>query len=94
MLFDFEELSKQLDEYQSEVDDVQRKQRKELFFLITGEWDTEGDIDYSLSISTLKDILVESPQYIQEVIEGKEKLGIISDKMDKLSYALKVPRLL
>lgn len=93
-MFDFEDFSKQLNEYQAGEKDLQREQRKQLFYEITSGWDNEDDIDYSVPISTLIKILVESPQYIMEVVDGKNRLGDMSKRMDKAAYALKTPRLL
>lgn len=94
MLIDLELMSKKMDCIVQKSEEVNRNERKKLFLDIVTQWEVEKDIDYTVPISTLTKVLVESPFYIREFMQHKDCLREISDNIDKCAYVASIPRLL
>ena len=94
MLLDLELMSKNMDSIKKSLEAENRNKRKKLFWDIVTKWEVEQDIDYTVPISTLIKVLVESPSYIREIQECMDCLQEVSGNIDNCAYVASMPRLL
>ncbi|XBX10678.1 hypothetical protein QMP26_41835 (plasmid) [Enterocloster clostridioformis] len=94
MLLDLELMSKNMDSIKKSLEAENRNKRKKLFWDIVMRWEIEQDIDYTVPVSTLIKVLVESPSYIHEMKVHTDCLQELSGNIDNCAYAASIPRLL
>lgn len=87
-------VSRELAMFKMEPERQEREKRKALFVSVTELWQTEEDIDYSVSVTDLVELLNETPEFIHERMEAGDVMNKMSQSINQCRSISRTMRLL
>ena len=91
---DFDGFSRGLDGFKLDPEKEKREKRKMLFVNVTERWQGEEDIDYSIALDDMVDMLYETTDFVKERVELGDRLERLSQSITGTRCVRVFPRLL